>query len=146
MELMLISKKVYNANKSKPLLPPNIKWKMREREGEQASSLKLPSTVTNKSGNLRNKQTSKWMAQRRQKHWNSGETQIRLRRVLRSSKFMLLKGTSKNPKSHGSHNVRSLASADLPAACKGAMGNFSRCPKEVSCYVPIFCRSKMSHI
>jgi len=39
-----------------------------------------------------------------------------------------LKGTSKNPESHGSHNVRSLARADLPVVCKGAMGNFSRCP------------------
>ena len=39
-----------------------------------------------------------------------------------------LRGTSKNPDSHGSHNARSLASADLPAACMGAIGNFSRCP------------------
>ena len=63
----------------------------------------------------------------------SGGSQAPNRRRLFAVQFNMqgeqLKGTSKNPESHGSGNARSIASTGLPAAYKGGMGNFSRCPE-----------------
>ena len=51
-----------------------------------------------------------------------------LGKLFNHKQMKIPKGTSKNPESCGSRNARSVAGTDLPAACKGGIGNFSRCP------------------